>query len=173
MIVMLSTLFWIAITALATVVVALIAVYQSYLFRVSIGVDILLKMEQRFESKEVIDVRKGAVKALRKYPVKALAMEDRKNLERILSFFETLGLLVHQGSINKELAWNSFFHHFYGYCVSRGSSYIAAQRKKYGTRYTEIFWLANEFDKLEKRVGGADIDLTEWDSFLDEEESMK
>jgi hypothetical protein len=38
-------------------------------------------MERRFESKEFVDIRKGAVKALRKYPVKALATEDRKNLE--------------------------------------------------------------------------------------------
>ena len=170
---MINTLFWLAMTALATVVVALIAIYQAYLFRVSIGVDILLKMEQRFESKEFVDIRKGAVKALRKYPVKSLATEDRKNLERILSFFETLGLLVHQRAINKELAWNSFFHHFYGYCAARGNRYIAAQREKFGTRYTEILWLRNEFDKLEKRTGGSDIDATEWDTFLDEEESMK
>ena len=170
---MFSTLSWLAITALATVVVALIAIYQTYLFRVSIGVDILLKLEQRFESREFLDIRKGAIKAIRKYPVKSLAMEDRKNLERIFSFFETLGLLVHKGSINEELAWNSFFHHFYGYCVLHGRGYIASQREQYGTRYTEIAWLQNKFSRLEERTGGANIDPTEWNSFLDEEESIK
>ena len=135
---MINTLFWLAMTALATVVVALIAIYQAYLFRVSI--------RRRYSPEDGAAVREQGIRryqkrgreGFEKISGKSLATEDRKNLERILSFFETLGLLVHQRAINKELAWNSFFHHFYGYCAARGNRYIAAQREKFGTRYTEI-----------------------------------
>ncbi len=152
---------WTAIAALAALAAAIAVGYQTHANRFAMGVDLALKLDERFERDEFREKRQKAARALR-------ANDSKSDVEDILDFFETLGLLVRRKALDKEIAWNTFFYWSYGYCFY-AKEYIEAQVKKYPTRYQDLLWLHTELVAMEKRKKGT-LDEHEWRDFLDEEE---
>jgi len=154
---------WTAIAALAALGAALAVVYQTYIYRFSIGADLMLKLDERFEGDEFRQKRRVAGGALR-----AQDKNNKKDIEDVLDFFETLSLLVRRKALDKELVWNTFFYIFYGYCLY-GKAHIEAEVREYPTRYQDLLWLQKELVAVETHKNGT-LDESEWSNFLDEEE---
>jgi len=113
--------------------------------RFSQSVDLILKLEERFsDSKAMIDKRKQAAKALRSNP-----SSPSSDIEDVLDFFETLGLLVRRKALDEEMVWNTFYHWLHRYWLLC-ESYIRTKQK---TKLT----LWGDYADLEKRL----VDL-EW-----------
>lgn len=154
---------WTAVAAVSALAAALAVVYQTYIYRFSLGVDLTLKLDERFEGKEFQGKRAKAARALRQ--------ENRSikaDAEDVLDFFETLGFLVRRKALDKELVWNTFFYVFYGYCLY-AKSHIEAQTEKYPPRYNDLRWLKPRLVDVEECNNGT-LDETEWSEFLNEEE---
>ena len=103
---------------LAAVVAALIAAYQVYLSRFSLGVDLTFRMDERFESPEFLKKRCGAAHAVKQ--------QRGSDFEPVLDFFETLGLLTRRGALDEEFVYSTFFYWLHGY-VSKCGAFIAEQ----------------------------------------------
>ncbi len=154
---------WTAVAAVSAFAAALAIVYQTYIYRFSLGVDLTLKLDERFEGKEFQGKRAKAARALRQDN-----RSPKSDVEDVLDFFETLGFLVRRKSLDKELVWNTFFYVFYGYCLY-AKSHIEAQTEKYPPRYNDLRWLKPRLVDVEECNNGT-LDETEWSEFLDEEE---
>jgi hypothetical protein len=96
------------IAALATSVAAIIAAYQVLLSRLTLRADLILRLDERFESSEFLNKRRAAAQALR-------TQTDLETVDEVLDFFEGLALLVRRKAVDEELAWHYFFYWLHGY----------------------------------------------------------
>jgi hypothetical protein len=154
---------WTAVAAISAFAAALAVVYQTCIYRFSLGVDLTLKLDERFEGIEFQKKRAKAARALRQD-----SGVPKPDVEDVLDFFETLGFLVRRKALDKELVWNTFFYVFYGYCLY-AKIYVEAQAQKYPPRYKDLRWLKPRLVDVEECNNGT-LDEAEWSEFLDEEE---
>lgn len=96
---------WGAVAAALIAAVALLV--ESRRSRFALGVELLLKMDERFSSPEMIGLRRKAAVSLQ-----AKAYDD---VEEILDFFEMIGLLVRKGALDEEMVWNTFSYWIHRY----------------------------------------------------------
>lgn len=90
-----------------SVITLVISVNRS---RFSMGVDILLRLGQVFDGPQIAEARSGAARAL-----KCSEGIDDPNVDRVLDFFEHVGLLVRRGAIDVELVWHEFHYWIFHY----------------------------------------------------------
>jgi hypothetical protein len=152
---------WAAVAAVAALAAAIVAIYQASLTRMTLGADLMMKLEDRFEDPEFCAKRQKAAKALR-----AISPANRGDVEEVLDFFETLGLLVRREALDAEFAWSSFFYWLHGY-HRWAESFIKDQQNISPNRYYELVSLHEKMLPIEQRKGR--IKETEWDAFLEEE----
>ncbi len=90
--------------ALAAAAAAWYGIYrQNKRAALSLSIDLLLKMDDRFNSPLLTNYRKHAAESL-------LAGKPTDAVDEVLDFFETIGLLVRKGAIEKEMTWSTFFY---------------------------------------------------------------
>lgn len=147
---------------LAAVAAAAFAGYQVYLSRFSLGVDLTMRLDERFESPEFLKKRCAAAYAI--------SRKSGSDIEDVLDFFESLGLLTRRKALDQEFVYSTFFYWLHGY-ASKSRDLIAEQRKQYPARYGDLVWLHRELVAIEESKYGP-IQESEWDGFLDDEESL-
>ncbi len=76
--------------------------------RFVLGVDLLFKMDERFNSKGMKRTRSEGARALLDRG-EQLSTARYENADDILDFFETLGLMTRRGALDKEMVWSTFF----------------------------------------------------------------
>ena len=139
------------VTAIAALIVAIVTHGQLKHSRFALGVDLLLKLEAQFDQPEMKAARKSAAKAL----IPKLAAHEKlvsADLEPVLDFFETLGLLVSQHAVDEELAWNSFSYWLLRY-------FDLAHDQIKARRTLESDWTYYEnFERFAKRL--AEVEAT-------------
>lgn len=89
-------------TAFATILAIIALAWQIKTTRFSMGVDILLKMNDKFHSEIMVNYRKIAAQALMD------KSEIYVGIDTVLDFFEGIGFLLRKGAINKEMVYNEF-----------------------------------------------------------------
>lgn len=117
-----------AVSALAnvfTVIIIFIGVFvalrsiraQTRTARFILSVDLLSKMDERFGSKGMKRIRREAARALldRGEP---LSTANSGNIDAILDFFETLGLMTRRDVLDEEMVWSMFFNWIEAYWVA-------------------------------------------------------
>jgi hypothetical protein len=159
-----SETFWVAVGSIGTISAVLMAVRQIRLSRLTGSADLLLRLEDRFDEEEFMKSRVAAATALKK------ASWPRKEvIEDVFDFFETVGILVRKGALNKELVWNSFSYWLHGYFLY-GENFLKEQRNKFPARYDEAVWLHKALLKVEKSKRPSP--KIEWKNFLEEENEI-
>ena len=73
-----------------------------------------------------------------------------KEAEDVFDFFETIGLLLRKGALDKEMVWNTFFYWIHRYWIT-GSEYIADQQRDDPTTWEDFKYLHEQVIKVEKR----------------------
>jgi hypothetical protein len=86
---------------------------QNEVARLSFEVDMMLKLEDRWESPTFLDIKRKAAKYLKAHSFTddggLLEVEHiDENTERLLGIFELLGDLVEQGVVRAETVWHRF-----------------------------------------------------------------
>ncbi|GAC1412698.1 MAG: hypothetical protein NVSMB66_2480 [Candidatus Doudnabacteria bacterium] len=158
----------VSITAIAALVAAIFAGYQAYLFRFSNSVNVYLGLEKRFfESEDMIEKRKSAALAIYCSERCGVNIKDYKDdIEEILDFFETIGILVKKDALDKDLVFNGFFYWVHGYWIHT-EQFVKSEQKKFPTRYKYFIWLHELLIKEERRLKG--LNPKEWSGFIQEE----
>jgi len=158
-----------AITAWATAIAALaaaVAVWASWQgikkqaeqteksrqdFKLSLGADLSMKLDDRFSSHEFQQARSRAAQAL-------LSGQKLVEAEEVFDFFETVGLLVRTGAVSKELAYNFFFHWINLYWIA-GQSHIQEKRKVARSVWEDFEYLYKLLREVEEAKDRNSADL--------------
>ncbi len=132
-----------SIAAIVTALIAIVAlVIESKRSRFQMGVDMLLKFNDKFLSTDMLEVRRRAVKGI---------LEGHNDqADDLLDFFETLGLLVRRKGIEDTFVWHSFFYWIQCY-YHLTKDYIALIQKDDPTIWEDFVWLYNRLCKVEKK----------------------
>jgi len=158
-----SAIDWSFLAGIGAILTAGVAIYQAWLLRSSNIATLILKFDDKF-NKEMIDTRKKAACALQHQ-----SLPDGKNeIEDILDFCETLGMMVRRRAIDKKIVWHTFFYWLHGYHVY-DKDFIEDQRKNFPSRYEDLIYLHTKTCRLEERRR-APINEAEWSDFLREEQ---
>jgi hypothetical protein len=116
--------------------------YQIRRSRFSQNIDLTLRLEKEFDSKEFKEKRKLAAQSMLK--------KEYKNAEDVFDFFETLGLLVRRKAVDKQFAWHSFYYWVHRYWSS-GCEYINEKRKNEPALFENFKKLHEELIKIEAK----------------------
>ena len=122
-----------ALAAFAALLVAIITYKQLKHSRFALGADLILRLEASFfEAVEMKADRSRAASALKRG-------SDAGELEPVLDFFETVGLLVRREVVDKELAWNSFSYWVLRYAALAGNQIKVRRKKEHDPTYYQEF----------------------------------
>lgn len=78
--------------------------------KLSLGADMVLKLDDRFKTPEMKNAR---ARAAQKLATKALTSDE--NVDLVLDFFEQVALFERRSAIDTELVWHTFYHWFFNY----------------------------------------------------------
>lgn len=146
-----------ALAAWAAVVAALAAVValwtESRRSRFALGVDLILKLDERFNSEEMRRARRAAAKSL--------LDKTHTEADEVLDFFEMIGFLARRGALDEKMIWETFFYWIYRYwhCAKE---YIERQREGDPTLWANAAHLYKRvvaIEKCERRCSDADMSL--------------
>lgn len=149
---LISTIDYNAAAALAAVAAALAAVIALILegrrSRFALGVDLIMRLVDQFDSAEFRKRRMKAAKA-----IKEKTFEDADD---VFDFFETIGMFTRRGALDKKVVWSTYAHWVYHYWHAAASDYIKIERKKSPTTWQDFEYLYKVIlavDQRESRVG--------------------
>lgn len=144
--------FYAAVAAMASLfaagasgVVGVLTFFQLKHARLSHGVNLITKFEEQFSDQTMLEARKLAAG-------KYLARNCTDEIDVILDFFETIGMFVRRGVVDKELVWNSFSYWILRYhALSR--AHIRERRKEEddATGWQEFIFLVKCMKKIEQK----------------------
>jgi len=156
-----------AYAALATAIVAILTIWYEYRrSRFALGVELIMKLDDRFNSKEMQKKRQIAVESL--------PNKGNPSTSEILDFFELIGLLTRRGAIDEEIVWNTFSYSiYYYYYLAR--EYVKEVRKSDPHMWENLDYLHRRLDTVNKRrYKDSDLLPSEADlkQFLEEEKGL-
>jgi hypothetical protein len=134
--------------AIAAFIAIFFTGYQIRLSRRALGFQLLLTLEDKFNSIEGKKARLKAVNALQNDA-------DKSDIHDMLMFFEKIGLLVHQGALEPELVWNTFYFWVRPFSAL-SSEYVEKLRATDNdtTYWSEFSFLKECLDKIEIKKRG-------------------
>jgi hypothetical protein len=155
---------WSALASGVGIIVAVIAiVVESRRSRFVSGVELIMKLDEKFESNEFRRRRARAAEHL-KSDFKD-GMEGQVALEDVLNFFEMLGFFHRKGAVDSETVWHTFGTWVVSYyALSR--DYIALCRQEDVAWYrelTSLYEATKAFDQTERRHELASLAVSETD----------
>jgi len=122
---------WLALIALVGLIVAIVTLYaQTKSFRLTLGADLAMKFDERFNEPSFLIERAHAAQALK-------SKESVKEAENVFDFFDTIGLFVRLKALDPEIAHSLFFHWVNLYWTT-GKEYIAAKQLTANLRWKDF-----------------------------------
>jgi hypothetical protein len=144
-------------------------------YKLSVAADWLLKLQQEFDGIELTKARFYVAQFRRQLitnPELAPDTAIHDLMEELWDFFETLGVLLKRGLLDKELIHTQFFHWVNGYWYLT-KRYLEAERKENDPRWKNFVYLANELRKIEAHQYCRSKDLewsnSEYEEFIEQE----
>ena len=161
---------------LTTIIIQILETRKSRATRV---VDLILGLEDRFQSPSLIEQRRAAARFLLQYndveDGRSLPPDDPKweDMDDIIDFFQTLGTMTKTGHLSKELVYKFFFPWLRVYW-SGADSYIKSVRKD-PVVWADAEWLYQTVVQLEKKLNKSrrlQRDLDGWKRFVEAEATL-
>src|SRR3989442_5807241 len=90
-------------TLLAVIVAIIVAVCESRRHRFAQGVDLILRLDDRFSSEEWLTRRDAAAKSLGNKTYKTSTDKTSQDADDVLDFFETIGYLLSRGAVDEKM----------------------------------------------------------------------
>jgi hypothetical protein len=133
--------------ALGVLVAAIALYYQILRSRFSMNLDLVLKMDDKFNNVEFKKLRVKIAKSILGKGKK----DDFKGAEDVFDLFETVGYFVRHKALDKKIVWHTFYVWLHGYW-SIGKNYILSERldKRDNTLWEDFEWLHNELLIIER-----------------------
>src|SRR5712691_9623614 len=110
------------ISALAALAAGVGALWQAYLLRFSLKVQALFALDQKFNAPQFRRIRAAAARSLRDG-------RPALDVDEVIGFLDTLGLLLKRRTLDKEMVWHMFFYWIHGYS-NAARDHLEAERRK-------------------------------------------
>lgn len=107
------------------------------------NVELVMRLDERFNGPDMMKKRQKAAQAI------VDKSKQNRDLDDVLDFFETTGLLLKKGALEREMVWNTFYYWITGYYQS-AVSYISSQAEGDPETYAELKYLYDEMISIEK-----------------------
>jgi hypothetical protein len=149
--------------AMATAVGAIVAVWlQNNHLRITRSIDLLLRLDAKFDSDRMKDLRRRAAKGF----VEGKFVDEAYY---VLDFFEEVGLLLRMRAIHQEVLFESFFHSPLAYWFT-AKKYVLEMRRTRKELYDNLEDLAKkDLDYARKKTGDSSREMedeTYWKDFI-------
>ncbi len=156
---------WASVVAASAAVVAVIV--ESRRSRFTFGIDLLTKLDERFQS---------GMQAQRRNAAQGLLAGRPSDSDDVLDFFEVLGILVKRKALDPYFVWHFFFYWLNAY-ASAAAEYITTIRHDDPTIWQDLSYLRRRLrtiERRERRCGDSDFQLSkdEVHRFLLEESAL-
>jgi hypothetical protein len=155
---------WVAIATLLLACVAVWAIFETRKgTKTQIGVQTWIEFVKQFDSPEMQRYRAAEIRPLHSYN----PAEHRDIPERVLEWFESVGIAYNRGWLNKELSDEAFSYYVNRWWII-AKTYIEEQRRR---RTNLADGLYREFEDMARGMGVKDknIDSTDIAVFVNEE----
>jgi hypothetical protein len=133
-----------SIPAIAALVALILTLFQLKQFRFAHGVDLIFDLDRQFQTPDLLNARRLSATALHNH-------ESTEEIDNILDFFETVGILVRRNAVDAEIAWSYFSYWVLRY-ADLTKDHIEDRRK---AELDETYW--QEFDLLVNRLTKIEI----------------
>lgn len=163
-------------TSIATIALVLVTAcafyHQSRQTRFALGIDLLLKLDDRFNMMRA-SRRNAATYLKEKGTGKDVPVDGSAHLDDVLDFFDLLGYFLKLGALDRRAVWNMFYdkgHHWY----SNAEKYMTPQRQIDATIWENFEYLDTQLvteQMRQRKCNKVDTDFTENDlvNFLSSE----
>src|SRR3990170_2942368 len=129
-------------TGVAAAFIAAVAIlHESRRSRFALGVDLLLKFDERFDS--------DAMRAARRAAAKSILDHTFEDVRKVLDFFEMIGLMLRRGALDDSMVWEMFSAWVLPYCRA-ARSWIQDIREHDPDGYSNLLYLYDKMNSLEK-----------------------
>jgi hypothetical protein len=134
-----------AVAAFFSFVAIILTCFQLRQFRFAHGVDLIFDLDRQFQTPDLLKARRLSAIAL-------MYHKSTEDLDEVLDFFETVGILVRRNAVDAEIAWSYFSYWVLRYAdLTKG--HIEERRK---AELDETYWqdfelLVNRLTKIEIR----------------------
>jgi hypothetical protein len=121
----------------------------------------------RFDSPEMLRGRKGLAEHF-------LSSRPPEVQERVLEFFEDLGLFLRRGYLDEELLWNTFgFYAVRWWTICKGYTLEERKRQSDPTLFADFEDLAKRFLARDSEAGLTEATPSDIESFLKDERDLE
>jgi len=143
---------WLVVFALAGAVIAIVTLRaQTKSFKLTIGADLAMKLDERFNESSFLEARAHAAQALK-------SRESIKEAEDVFDFFDTIGLFVRLKALDPEIAHSLFFHWINLYWTT-GKEYVADKQRTATLRWSDFGRLYDATRRIEEKRDPSSEDL--------------
>ncbi len=143
----------VALSSVAGMVIALVAlVLELRNQRFSMGVDLILRLAEQYDSKEMRKRRKSAAGSLRDE-------KPNQQLDDVLNFFEMVAYLVKKQAISPNLVWHKFDYWIRGWWFS-SLDYIRRTQKEDPSMWKDLAELRETVSKIDSKESGSSVSGT-------------
>ena len=160
-----ATAAWLAaIVAIATLII------EDRRARTLLRIDLLFRFEDQFNSERFRKVRSAAASAVSRNA------KDYRDVDEVIDFFETMGLMAHNGALDLEMVWNNFYVYIDGWwCSIAGYVREAQDDDEFTWEYFVELW--QRLTEIEKKKTGNQAAALTWSydeikGFLDDEHNL-
>jgi hypothetical protein len=115
---------------------------------VTTGVDSLWHLDDRWNSAPMTESRRNAAASL-------LAAHPTTDVDDVLDFFETVGVLVHRQVLDPELAWDAYYWPLAHYWAASETYRQTVREAEGSTTWQELDTLVHDLTAIEARKRGA------------------
>jgi hypothetical protein len=130
-------------SALAAAIVAIVGmILEGRRKRFSLGVDLILKLNEQFDSEQFRERRRRAAKGIRE--------EKFAEAEEVFDFFDTVGMFTRRGALDKKIVWSVYSHWVYFYWQA-SKNYISKTTKESPAVWLDFKYLFGAMLKVERR----------------------
>jgi len=122
------------------------------------GIDLYMKLDERFNGDGMRKTRKAAARALLSGHMRP-DTPNKAALEDTLDFFEMIGFLVSRGALDDRMVWHGFFNFIHPYWLS-AQGYVEEQRRTDPTVWSDLDQLHRRLlsvEKKERKCSDADL----------------
>ena len=118
---------------------------QSRQNRFALGVDLLLKLDDQFDTPMMRASRRRASTYLKEkqriHTGSAVSFDDLEySLDAVLDFFDQVGHLLKHGALERGAVWDAFYHQVHHW-YSNAEEYITSQRQRDATIWENLEYL--------------------------------
>ncbi len=133
--------------ALGVLVAAIALYYQILRSRFSMNLDLVLKLDDRFNSIEFKKLRAKIAQSILEHGKEQI--DD--DIEDVFDLFESVGYFVKHRALNKKIVWHTFYVWLHGYwSIGKDYIYLLRLNKNDNTLYEDFQWLHNKLLMIER-----------------------